>query len=73
MTIIKPTFKLKKFYAAIVSLIVLLTVGIYVYEYNTEVAFRHQIKSLEQEIVELESRDSALKNDFYALLDHKNL
>lgn len=73
MTIIKPASKLKIFYTIIASFVLLLAVGIYVYEYNAEVALRHQIKSLEEGIVEFESRDSALKNELYALLDPKNL
>lgn len=73
MTIIRPISKYNSFYIAFILLILLATAGLYIYQYNAEVALRHRIQSLEDNIVGFETENSALKNKLYGLLDPKNL
>lgn len=73
MTIIQPVSKFRSFYIVAALFLLLATAGFYVYEYNAEVALRHKIKSLEDDIIGFETESSALKNKLYGLLDPENL
>lgn len=73
MTIINPVSKFNSFYIAFALFVLLATAVFYVYEYNAAVPLRHGIKSLEKEIIGLESVDSELKSRLYDLLDPGNL
>lgn len=74
MTIINPTKNqnLTKFF--IVLFAVLVVGGIaYIYEYNAVADARFDIKSLKQEIVDLEIRGAELKNELYQVTDPTKL
>ena len=73
MTIIQPVSKYNSFHIAIILFFLLITAGLYVYQYNAAVVLRHKIRILEKEIIGLESMDSELKSGVYALIDPNNL
>lgn len=74
MTFVKPHSKNRSQYILFFFALLILTSGIFlIFEYNELVGMRHNIRSMQKEIIHLESQNVDLKNDLYALVDPREL
>lgn len=74
MTIINPAKNqnLVRFFALFFAILIVGGI-VYIYEYNAVADARFEIKSLRQEIVDLEVKSAELKNDLYQVTDPTKL
>lgn len=74
MTIIQPKIKSRLDNYVGIFIALLLVMGmLYIYEYNHFVSLRHEIGVLDKEIIDLQAKDSDLKNELYALISPAKL
>ena len=73
MTIIKPNKKHYGRFLAIIFSLILIGGLFYIFEYNSFVNTRYQVKLLKQGIIEAEAANADLKNELYKIIDPSSL
>ncbi len=73
MTIIQPSKNKNKLSPIIISIVIFLMAGFYIYEYNRVVGLNYRVQSLSKAIVSNETHNSDLKSQFYKLIDSASL